>query len=382
MGKKKITVLGAGMVGAVMALDLAGETEFEVTVADRDPDALARLKGAARLKTVRADLSKTESVKKVIADADLVVGAVPGFLGFQTLKTVIEAKKDICDIAFMPEDCLELDSLAKKRNVTAIVDCGVAPGMSNLILGKFAAEFDVFEEAVILVGGLPRIRTWPFQYKAPFSPIDVIEEYLRPARYIRDGKVVTFPALTEPEMVDLPGVGTLESFNTDGLRSLLTTVNCPNMKEKTLRYPGHIELMRVLRESGFLSAEPVEIKGVKVAPIDLTTKLLFPIWKLHPGEEEFTVMRVQVTGSKKGKRSRHTFDLLDRTDSRSGYSSMARTTGFPNVIMARQVLSGAFKMRGVLPPEFFGGEANIFKAVTDGLKQRGVTFTHSQEILR
>jgi len=381
MAKKKITVLGAGMVGAVMALDLAAEEQFQVTIADRDPEALSRVRAKARLETIEADLSRVEKIRELIKDADLVVGAVPGFLGFQTLKTVIECKKNFCDIAFMPEDFLQLDALAKQNGVTAIVDCGVAPGMSNLILGKYGSEYQTFEEALIMVGGLPRVRTWPYEYKAPFSPIDVIEEYLRPARYVRDGKIVTMPALSEPELVNLPGVGTLEAFNTDGMRSLLFTIKCPNMKEKTLRYPGHIEIMRILRETGFLSYDPIEVKGSKIAPIDLTTKLLFPIWKAKPGEEEFTVMRVQTTGIRDGKRTRNTYDLLDFTDAKTGFSSMARTTGFPNVIMARQVLSGAFTRTGVFPPECFGGDKKVFQALTDGLKQRGVVFNHREEVL-
>jgi len=377
---KNIMVLGSGMVGAVMAEDLSKEKDFRVTVADRDPETLARLAKRADVKTVTADLSKPEKIHELIGPADLVIGAVPGFLGFQTLKLVIEAGKCIADIAFMPEDAMELDGLAKNKNVTAVVDCGVAPGMSNLILGKYAAEFEEFEEALILVAGLPRIRKWPFEYKAPFSPIDVIEEYTRPARYVLNGKIVTMPALSAPELVDLPGVGTLEAFNTDGLRSLMKTIRCPNMKEKTMRYPGHIDLMLVLRETGFFSQTPVDVKGVQIKPLDLATKLLFPMWKLQPGEEEFTVMRVQCTGTRSGKRVRHTYDLLDRFDAKTGFSSMARATGFPNVIMARLILNGTFKRRGVFPPELFGGQAEIFSAVTDGLLKRGVVFNHSEEI--
>lgn len=383
MAKQKIVVLGAGMVGAVMARDLAAEERFAVTVADRDAQALAELKKVSPVETVVADLSSVETVKKIVAPADLVVGAVPGFLGFQTMRAVIECRKNFADIAFMPENMLELDALAKEHGVTAVGDCGVAPGMSNLIFGRHAARYDKggFEEGLILVGGLPRVRTWPYEYKAPFSPIDVVEEYTRPARYVRDGKLVVLPALTEPELVDLPGVGTLEAFNTDGLRSLIDTIPCPTMKEKTLRYPGHIEIMRILRETGLLSETPVEVKGVMVAPRDLTTKLLFPLWKAKPGEEEFTVMQVVTTGLEKGKRVRHTYDLLDRTDPATGYSSMARTTGFPNVIMARLILEGKFKDHGVFPPERFGHREDLFAAMDAGLRARGVIFTHREERL-
>lgn len=156
-------------------------------------------------------------------------------MGFCTLKTVIECGKDIVDISFFPEDPFKLDQLAKEKKVTAVVDCGVAPGCSNLILGYMASILDVIESFSCYVGGLPRIRTWPYEYKTPFSPSDVIEEYNRPARLVDNGKVVTQPALSEVELIDLPGVGTLEAFNTDGLRTLIRTMKVPCMKEKTMR---------------------------------------------------------------------------------------------------------------------------------------------------
>ncbi len=206
--------------------------------------------------------------------ADIVAGCVPGFLGFNMLKTVIEEKIHIADISFFPEDAFELDHLAKKNNVIAITDVGVAPGMSNIIYGYHykRMKVDSFE---CMVGGLPVVRTWPYEYKAPFSPIDVIEEYTRPARFIRDGKMIVKEALSDPELLNFNGIGTLEAFNSDGLRSLIKTMPCNNMMERTLRYPGHIDYMRVLRETGFFSYEPIDVKGVQVRPIDMTSRLLF-----------------------------------------------------------------------------------------------------------
>ncbi|MCK4718159.1 MAG: saccharopine dehydrogenase NADP-binding domain-containing protein, partial [Thermoplasmata archaeon] len=374
----KVVVLGGGMVGGVIARDLSKDADIKVVVADKDPKVLAQISGP--IEPIEADLSDMERVKGIVRDYDLVVGAVPGFLGQRVLKAVIEAGKDYSDISFMPEDPRELDGLAKEKDVTAVVDCGVAPGMSNMIVGRLHEELDRTDEVLIFVGGLPTIRTWPYEYKAPFSPIDVIEEYTRPARYMRDGRRVTMPALSEPEMVELPGVGTLEAFNTDGLRSLLFTIDCPDMKEKTLRYPGHVDKMLVLRETGLFGTEMVEAGGVKVRPVDLTCALLFPMWK-SDNEEEFTIMRVQVTGRKDGRRVRHTYDLLDRTDRNTGISSMARTTGFPVAIMARLMLNGEYKERGVMVPEFIGKDVNIFRTVLDELKVRGVVFHHSEEEL-
>ncbi|MDP7079411.1 MAG: saccharopine dehydrogenase C-terminal domain-containing protein [Candidatus Undinarchaeales archaeon] len=256
----------------------------------------------------------------------------------------------------------------------------MAPGMSNMIPGYVDSILDKTTDLTIMVGGLPKERSWPYEYKAPFSPIDVLEEYTRPARLVRDGKVVVLPALSEPELVDFPDIGTLEAFNTDGLRSLITTIDAPNMKEKTMRYPGHIELMRVLRETGFFSQEKIELKnGTQVKPLDLTTRLLFPMWKLGPEDREFTVMRVEVAGLKNDKQVTYTYDLMDRYDEDTGFSSMSRTTGFPAAIVARQVLAGRVTDKGVFPPEFLGRDHELFQLVLAELTKRGVVFTERIE---
>ena len=187
-------------------------------------------------------------------------------MGYQALEAIIKAKKNVVDISFFPEDPLELDDLAKQNHVTAVVDCGVAPGISNLLLGYYNERMTIthFE---CLVGGLPKQRVKPFEYKAPFSPIDVLEEYTRPARYVENGFVVTKPALSDAELIDFEKVGTLEAFNTDGLRTILFTMShIPNMIEKTLRYPGHIDLMKALIKAGFLMKSRLILKACKFHP--------------------------------------------------------------------------------------------------------------------
>jgi lysine 6-dehydrogenase len=255
---KRVTVLGAGMVGSAIARDLH-RSGFDVTVADARDEALARIAAKAPVRTVRADLGTPAAVKAAVKDADIVVGALSSVLGIETLRAVIEARRTYVDISFMAEDAMELDALAKEHGVTAVVDCGVAPGVSNLLCGLGAALLDRCESLEIYVGGLPAVRRWPFEYKAGFAPHDVLEEYTRPSRIVEHGKIVVREALSEPELMEFPELGTLEAFNTDGLRSIATTMDVPFMKEKTLRYPGHIELMRVLRHVGLFSKETVTV---------------------------------------------------------------------------------------------------------------------------
>ena len=157
-----------------------------------------------------------------------------------------------------------------------------------------------------------------------------------------------------------------------GLRSLLSTMDIPDMKEKTLRYPGHIELMRVLRETGFFDKRQIEVNGVRVRPLDVTAKLLFPKWEFRPGEEEFTVLRVVVEGIKDGQRVRHTYELYDQYDRASDTSSMARTTAFPAAIIARMLAGQEFTDPGVFPPELLARREGVFDSVLSELDARGV----------
>ena len=373
---KNIVVLGGGLVGRVIARDLAHEKDFHVSVADASEATRARL-GAEGLAPLALDLTDDAAVRKAIAAADVVVGAAPGHMGFRLLRLVIEAGKPYADIAFMPEDFLELDGLARERGVTAVVDCGVAPGLSNLLCGRAEHEFDSVERMLILVGGLPKNRVWPFEYRVVFSAVDVIEEYTRPARWVEHGALVTKPALTDVEPVDLPRVGTVEAFNTDGLRSLAKTLHAPFMKEKTLRWPGHVEKMRMLRETGFLSLEPLDVGGTKVRPYDVTTRLLFDAWRLPAGEADLTVMRVEATGTIQGARQTWTWDLYDEADLASGFHSMARTTGFQCAIVARALARGELSRPGVQPPERLAGDDRFFAGLMDGLRARGVTITRT-----
>ncbi|MHC5022822.1 MAG: saccharopine dehydrogenase family protein [Planctomycetota bacterium] len=369
-------VLGAGMVGSVMAADLAADPGFRVSIADRSPDALAaaRDRAGGGIELIEADLSDAAALRRVIEPFDIVLGALASRIGYMALQAVIEAGKPYCDISFMPENALDLDEAARAAGVTAVVDCGVAPGISNLLAGHAAAQLDPCESIEIYVGGLPRERRWPFQYKAGFAPHDVIEEYTRPSRLVEHGQIVVREALSEPELLDFAGVGTLEAFNTDGLRSLVHTLDVPFMKEKTLRYPGHIELMRVFRETGLFGQVPVGVAGGAVRPLDVTAALLFPKWTYEPGEEDLTVMRVSATGEREGGRVRLSWDLLDHFDRGSQATSMSRTTALPCTIMARLLVEGAFVRPGVCAPEIVGQDARLVDRMLEALRGRGITY--------
>lgn len=374
----RIVVLGGGRVGGAIARDLSAEEDFSVLVVDVDPIRVERLTDAGA-DGVIADLSDPKNVTKAVKDADLVVGAVPGFLGYQTAERVLEAGRPLVDISFFPEDAFGLDALAKRANVPCLVDCGIAPGLSNLVLGRMETDLDDTTSFHCLVGGLPVERVWPWEYKALFSPGDVIEEYVRPARLRRHGVEVTMPALSEVELVEFTGLGSLEAFNTDGLRSLLKTCKTPNMVEKTLRYPGHAEKMRVLREAGFFGTEEIQVASGMVRPRDVTEALLFSAWHFEDGEPDLTVMRLVVEGRKDEKEVRHTYNVLDYYHTDTETSSMARTTGYTCTAMVHLVANKMWSEPGVVPPEIVGRRKDCFDAILEHLKEREVHVFHRVE---
>ena len=368
---KKIIILGAGLVGGVMAEDLS--KNHEVTSVDISQKNLDKLK-SNNIKKICLDISKSKSLKNVIKDFDLVIGAVPGFMGYKMMQDVIEAKKNIIDISFYPEDPFGLDELAKKNNVVAVMDCGVAPGMGNVIFGHHDRSMKI-SDYECLVGGLPVKREWPYEYQAVFSPIDVIEEYIRPARYIQNKKLIIKEALSETELIEFEEIGTLESWNSDGLRSLIKTMpHVPNMIEKTLRYPGCVEYLKVLRASGFFSYEEIEVNGTKIKPIDVTSKLLFPKWEMKDGDKDFTIMRIIIKGEENGNQVKYQYNLLDRYEDNT--ISMARTTGFTCTAVANLVLDKKYKKTGISPPEYLGEH---FEFIRNYLSERNVIYKVRKE---
>ncbi len=371
--KKKVIVLGAGLIGKPLAIDLAKDENFDVAVADINWENLESIDNN-KLAKRHVDLSDPSELKKVIVDFDLVVNAVPGFMGFKTLKSVIENRKDCVDIAFYPEDVLELKTLAAKKGVRVISDIGVAPGMSNLLSGYAASQLDEVDRIDIFVGGLPKIRTLPWEYKAVFSPTDVIEEYTRPARLVENGKIVVKAPLTEIETLEFDKIGTLEAFNSDGLRSLMFTLKAKNMREKTLRYPGYANKIKLLAENGFFNNEELDINGIYISPLEVTSKILFNKWKLNKGDEDITVMKIVVEGKKSDKKLRYTFDLYDEYDRKTQTHSMARTTAYTAAMAVRLMASNLYRGKGLQLPEHLGNQKEIVDFMLNGLAERNVIY--------
>ena len=354
-----VLVIGGGMIGSLIAEELS--YDYNVSVVDNNNERLEKIRTRNRkIQCLNQDIRK-DDVITIIRNKDLIINCLPGFMGFEMLERIIESKVSCVDISFMPENIMDLSEMAKDNDCIVIPDAGVAPGLSNLIAGNLVANNDV-SEIQIMVGGLPKEKIPPWNYKAPFSQIDVIEEYTREARKRVNGKQEIKPALSEKFLFDVEGIGELEAFLTDGLRTLMDDKgilsNVPNLAEYTIRYPGHCDLVKKMLKEGRFSE----------SNIDTTCKELFELWKLEEDEEEFTFMLIIATKSNGEEISYTVFD--QHTD---GWSSMSRTTGLTACALSRLVLDGKIDGKGVIPPENIGVESNLHKFVLSYLKEKGIS---------
>jgi saccharopine dehydrogenase-like NADP-dependent oxidoreductase len=368
-------VLGAGVIGEAIAWDLTQCRPLaKVTLADIDPTRLSQLPIAAAVDIAALDVRTPDALARLASDHDVVVGALPSRYGYAVMRTLCEIGARYCDVSFIPEDAASLHALAVQRGAVVVHDCGVAPGLSHVLVGEAVADLSTVESVRIDVGGLPERPAPPFFYKAPFAASDVLEEYTRPVRLVRDGQSIVVEALSGVETLQVEGVGALDSFLTDGLRSLVATVASRQMEERTLRHPGHLPIMIAMRDAGFLSTQAVEVGGQLITPRDLSSSLLFPLWAYAAGERDVTVLRVLVTGRDvAGDHVTNRWVVVDRPDAeRTGHlSSMARTTAFPAAIVARWLADGSVAEPGVHAPETLGLRG-MAPGMLDALHVRGV----------
>jgi len=377
----KLLVLGYGNIGSVLAADLAESMpSAEITIAGRHRNKAEEAAVAIRRENVagiRLDTHNHHELVRAMKRFDLVVGALPGDVGYRSVKAAIEAKVDMVDVSFMSENPLTLNEDAVKAGVTIVPDCGVAPGISNLLVGHAVSKLDQVEDVHIMVGGLPEEPVPPLGYTVTWSVEGLIDEYTRRARIVEDGEVVEVEALTGLEEIEFPGVGKLEGFYTDGLRTLLHTVKgVKNMWEKTLRYPGHAEKIKLLKALGFFDEHPIELENARFSPRRVTVKLLEEKLR-RPEIRDMVAMRVKVSGVEAGSRKRYVYHLLDRYDESRRVTAMARTTAYPASIIAQLIIRKTIKEKGVIPLEKLGAEEVPFKRILGELERRQVKILES-----
>jgi lysine 6-dehydrogenase len=376
-------VLGAGLQGSACAYDLLQNPEVtQVRLADIHldhlPPFLAPYSGK-RLIPTPLDVRDRTAVLAVMRECDAVMSAIPYYFNLQMAECAVEAGVHFCDLGGNTEIVFqqkELMAKAKAKGITVVPDCGVAPGMVNILAQYGIAQMDSVDSVRIYVGGLPQEPEPPLNYQIVYSLEGVLDYYTTLSWVVREGKRAQVTALSERETMDFPKpAGELEAFHTAGGLSTMAwryEGKIPTMEYKTLRYPGHAEKMEVIRELGLLDLEPVDVKGTKVVPRDVFVSIVGP--KLtKPTGTDLLVLRVEVKGTKGGKPATRRFDLIDKYDEEHGISAMMRTTGYSLSITGQFQASGKVTPPGVWTPD----ECMPAKAYIDELRKRGMDLKES-----
>jgi len=377
----RMLVLGAGLQGSACAYDLLQNPDVsQVRLADLRfdhlPDFLKPLSGP-RLIPTTLDVRDREAVLAVMRESDAVMSAIPYYFNLALAECAVEAGVHFCDLGGNTEIVFQQKALADRavaKGVTVVPDCGVAPGMVNILAEYGIRQLDSVGSVRIYVGGLPQEPEPPLNYQVVYSLEGVLDYYTTRSWVLRDGQRTQVTALSEREPIEFPApVGTLEAFHTAGGLSTMAfryEGKIPVMEYKTLRYPGHAEIMQTIRELGLLDLEPVEVKGVMVSPRDLFVTVVGP--KLtKPKGRDLLALRVVVRGTKGGRPAERRFDLVDRYDEKHGISAMMRTTGYSLSITGQMQARGEVQPPGVwTPDECMPAEAYIAELRARGIDLR------------
>jgi saccharopine dehydrogenase-like NADP-dependent oxidoreductase len=382
----KILVIGCGNIGFVAARDLAENLpSTEVVLADVDK---VRVSEAAfrinrqNVSWIRLDASNKTELTSTLKDFDLAVGALPGSMGYQVCKAAIAAKTDLVDVSYMPEDVMTLNKEASRAGVSLLPDYGMSPGLGNILAGHAISKLDSVESVHMLNGGLPEKPLPPLGYVITWSVNDLIDMYNRKVNIVKSGKTVQVEPLSGLEEIEFPGVGRLEAFYTDGLRTLLYTVkDCKDMWEKTLRYPGHVEKIKLLKTLGFFQEKPVQIGEIAVSPKEVTARL-FEKGLKKKDVPDIVVMCIQVTGKQNGKPVMFSYYVFESVDKKLHVTAMARTTAYTTSAATQLVARGMVAEKGVIPPETLGMNERLCEEFMHIMKAHKVTATETKKTLQ
>ncbi len=416
-----VIVLSAGMVGTEIAIDMA--KKHQVTSVDIDPGRLDFLRVNFGVNTREEDLSVLEKIPQLVAEADIVAMALPGDRAYRVLEAIVAAGRNVVDASFFQENPFdELDKLARKNKVIAVVQEGIAPGVLNMPAAYHLREMEI-ETVHLLCGGLPLRADNPLRHTFQFHDKDNLVLWHDP-EHIRNGKAVKVAAYSgfeRVEMDDLPeGVGYLEAANTAGVATSLAILKgqIKNMTEKSLRHPGHIEAMKSLNDLGFFEERPLEIAGyvsprevtvmllgrsfrlgeedervprrllrklgffdgkrVMIKPgitvVDFTLGIIRDVWKPEPNEGTMTVARVELLGRNRenGEPQKIVYEMVHHFPANSGKLSLSPNTAFPATAVAQAILEGRFDRTGVSGPEHFAMHEGCFEYLLNYLRDRGI----------
>ena len=379
----RMLVLGAGQQGSACAYDLLANTDHEVVIADIAVDNLPPFLQphlGGRLTAVRLDANDRQAVRDTMEGVAAVMSAFPYYFNLGMAVAAVDSGAHFCDLGGNTEIVLQQKALherARAQGVSVIADCGLAPGMVNILAEYGIKRLDNVRAVRIKVGGLPQHPEPPLNYQIVYSIEGVLDYYTTLSWVLRDGKPLQVKALSEIEALDFPGVGELEAFHTAGGLSTMAQRyegKIPTMEYKTLRYPGHAKTMEAIRDLGLLDLDPVDVKGEAVRPRDLFIAVAGPRLRKDPRTSpDLVALRVEVEGDKDGKATMLRWDLHDRFDAAAGVTAMMRTTGYSLAITGEMQAAGEIEP-GVWTPD----ESMPAPAYIDALAKRNIVIVEQQ----
>ncbi|UCE40335.1 MAG: saccharopine dehydrogenase NADP-binding domain-containing protein [Candidatus Aminicenantes bacterium] len=379
-------VMGAGKMGLVLAKDLIeSDPECQVTLVDIDFERLGQATkfiGSDRVFPMQRDIEDESQRMEVIEGKDVALCALLHKQSLISLDAAVAKGVHYIDlVGEAPLERMKYDSRAKEKGIAVISGLGVSPGITNVCVGRAVHLLDNAEEGIVGVGGVPVEPNPPLNYRVVYAVESLFGLYERDVLILKDGRIERVDPLTELERVEFAEpFSEMEWFYTDGLNSMTYTLQgkIKDLAEKTIRHMGHVAGVKILKECGFFSRDPVDVEGQKVVPRRVLEKVLDERMKLGD-EKDATLLRIKVSGKKEGKPVTHVFEMIDFFDSEKHYTSMAKTTSFPASIAAQMIMSGQITQRGVLFPEnVFNGDLHV--PFMDGLAARGVII--SQKVIQ
>lgn len=377
----KLLSVGCGYIGSFLAEELVHSLDFDkLIICDSTKDKIVKTaqKLGERILPLQVDISNYSKLLEIIDKVDLVIGLSPGRLGYNVMKACVEKKKDLIDLSFMAEDPFLFQKAALEGGVTIIPDCGVAPGLSNLLIGKSSSQLDEVEGVSIYVGGLPQNPIPPLNYKVTWCVEDLFEEYTRSAKIIRNGKTVEVDALEGLEEIEFAELGKFEAFFTDGVRTLHHTIKANNMWEKTLRYLGHAEKIKFIKKLGLLKKEPM--KSINMSPWEFMVKFWEENFSFFE-EKDFVLMRIKVSGRKGSTKYLHTYEVIDYFDEQRNQTAMGRLTAYTAFAVVKLMIENRIDAKGVIPPEILGMDKNLFEDIDQTLKGKDIEIKENVETI-
>jgi lysine 6-dehydrogenase len=378
----RFLVIGSGMMGSAVAFDLARSSGVEqVTLADIDLSRareVAEKIGSTRVHPIELDVNSFDQVSDVMRGHDCGVAAVSYQHNVHLTKAAIQAGMHLCDLGGNDEVVrkqLELSREAEDAGVAVIPNCGLAPGLANILAARGAEQFESVDSIRLRVGGVPQHPKPPFNYQIVFSVEGLLNEYTGKATVLRNGTLTQLDALTEIEAIDFPSpFGRMEAFLTSGGASLLPEMFAGKVREldyKTVRYPGHCERFRTLLELGFASNDPVIVGANVYTSRDVFSQLIRN--KLDKSGKDVVLLRVCIKGRQGGLRRKLSYELIDFYDENENITAMMRTTAFSTSIVSQLIAGDRVKKRGVATPEM----CVPLQPLLEELRDRGINVQES-----